>query len=375
MIFKNARVYLPDFVFQKADVKFENGKIIEVASHIAGEGEDLAGRTLLPGFVDIHSHGCVGCDWSRASQSDYRKMAAYYAKNGVTSLLATTMSLPGEVLCDIMKEIKAFKESEHEGAYLHGINMEGPFFSKKKKGAQAEENIIDPDEELFERLWQASGGTIKLCDLAPELPGAMDFIAHNKGRCTLSIAHTDADYDTAMAAVRQGARHITHLYNAMTPFTHRAPGVVGAAFDSDAVAEMISDGIHLNPAVVRISFQILGSARIALISDSMEACGMPNGQYELGGQAVQVQDGLATLCDGTIAGSATNQFECCRRAIRFGVPAEEAVRAATHTPAKSVGVQDLAGSIQAGSNADFVVVDDEYTIQKVLVKGREVSLA
>lgn len=371
MLLKNARVYHHDFRFEKADIRVEQDKIMQVAPEIPGEGIDLSGLTVIPGLIDIHSHGCVGCDWSRNNLEDYAKMARYYARSGITSLCATTMSLPIEKLTAIMQDIEKFSHEKTGGAYLQGINMEGPFFSKKKKGAQAEGNLIDPATAVFERLQAASGGNIRLCDLAPELEGAMEFIRAMKGSVTLSIAHTAADYETAKEAIANGARHTTHLYNAMTPFTHRSPGVVGAVFDSDITAEMISDGIHLHGAVVRITFDILGDARPVLISDSMEACGMPNGEYELGGQAVTVKDGLATLADGTIAGSATNQFECMRRAIRFGVRPEAAIRAATYNPAGVIGKTDVAGSIQEGKNADLVVVDDDYSIVRVFVKGQD----
>lgn len=374
MLLKNAFVYFPDFCFRKADVRTEGPVIVEVAPEIPGDGTDLCGKKLIPGLIDLHSHGCVGGDWTRADHAMFRKMAGYYGRNGVTSLCATTMSLPPSMLIKAMESIYSFAQGETGGSYLQGINMEGPFFNKEKKGAQAEENLLDPDSMLFDRLQQASGGMIKLCDFAPELPGADAFIDRYKDRVVLSMAHTAASYETAMAAIRRGIRHATHLYNAMTPFTHRSPGVVGAVYDSNVSAEMISDGIHLNPAVVRITFSILGADRVALISDSMEACGMPNGVYELGGQEVTVKDGLATLRSGVIAGSATNQFVCMQRAIQFGVPEETAIRAATYNPAHIIGCDKTAGSIQPGLNADLVVVDDDYTIERVFIRGGELVL-
>ncbi|TCL42610.1 N-acetylglucosamine-6-phosphate deacetylase [Harryflintia acetispora] len=373
MLLKNAEVYHTDFTFHKADILMEDGEIKSVAPSLPGTGEDLGGLRVIPGLLDIHSHGCVGCDWSRGGEDNYYKMARYYAENGVTSLLATTMSLPADTLDSIMHELRAFIAAPRKGAKVLGINMEGPFFSKEKKGAQNEANLIDPDAGLFRRLQEASGNHILLCDIAPELPGAEEFIKALKDEVRISLAHTAAGYDTAMHAVSLGARHATHLYNAMTPFTHRSPGVVGAVFDSDIDAEMISDGIHLDPAVVRITFKVLGPGRIALISDSMEACGMPNGMYELGGQAVTVKDGLATIASGSIAGSATNQFECMRRAIRFGVREEDAIRAATHSPARMIGMQDRVGVIAPGAVADLVVVDRDYDIKAVYTAGERLA--
>ncbi len=374
MLLKNARVFHADYHFEKADVRIENGRILEVAPIIAGAGEDLSGKTLIPGLCDIHSHGCVGGDWSRPDPESYRKMSRFYAKNGITALCATTMSLPAAELEKIMAALGRFSEEEVPGGTrIIGINMEGPFFSKKKKGAQAEENIIDPDIGLFHKLQSLSGGKIRLCDIAPELPGADEFIQEVKKESVISIAHTDADYETARHALCIGASHATHLYNAMTLLVHRAPGVVGAVLESkEAVAELISDGIHLHPAAIRLTFSILGDGKIALISDSMEACGMPNGEYELGGQPVTVCDGRATLHDGTIAGSATNLFTCMRRAISFGVPAEEAVRAATCAPAESIGIRDT-GKIAPGYMADLCLTDEELRLQRVWVRGREIE--
>ncbi|MCI8624616.1 MAG: N-acetylglucosamine-6-phosphate deacetylase [Provencibacterium sp.] len=372
MLLKNARVFHPDYHFEKADVRIENGRILEVASSIAGGGENLEGQTLIPGLCDIHSHGCVGGDWSRPDRNAYRKMARYYAQNGVTSLCATTMTLAAAELEGIMEALGRFAEEETGGAYLTGINMEGPFFSKKRKGAQSEEHILDPDVALFQRLQACSGGRIRLCDIAPELPGAGAFIEEVKKSAVISLAHTDASYETAKKAFSLGACHATHLYNAMSLLVHREPGVVGAVLDTPGVvAELISDGIHLHPAVVRLTFSIL-RGRVALISDSIEACGMPNGEYELGGQPVTVQNGKATLHDGTIAGSATDLFTCMRRAISFGVPPEEAVRAATSTPAESIGVTST-GKIEAGRSADLCLVDDDFCLQRVWVRGREID--
>lgn len=372
MLLKNARVFHPDHHFEQADVRIEEGRIVEVAQGLPGEGENLGGKTLIPGLCDIHSHGCVGGDWSRPDPESYRRMSHFYAQNGVTSICATTMSLPVPELEQIMSALGRFAGEDCGGTHIAGINMEGPFFSKKRKGAQAEENIIDPDVKVFHRLQALSGGRIKLCDIAPELPGADDFIQKVKSEAVISLAHTDADYETACHAFSLGARHATHLYNAMTLLVHRQPGVVGAVLESkDVVAELITDGIHLHPATVRLTFSIL-DGRVALISDSMEACGMPDGEYELGGQPVIVEAGRATLRDGTIAGSATDLYTCMRRAIAFGVPPEAAVRAATDTPAESIGLTDI-GKIQPGCWADLCLTDGDFQLQRVWLRGRELA--
>ena len=252
---------------------------------------------------------------------------------------------------------------------LRGVNMEGPFFNKSKKGAQAEKYIVDPDFDMFKRLYDLTGGNIRLVDVAPELPGAVEFIRKASQLCTVSIAHTSATYDEAKEAFANGATHTTHLFNAMPAFTHRAPGVVGAASDYAAHVEMISDGIHLHPAVVRAVFSLFGADRVCLISDSMRAAGMPNGEYSLGGQKVFMTDGKATLEDGTIAGSATCLPECFRRAVSFGVPVETALKAATINPAKAVGLFDEVGSVTAGKRADVLVMDKGTLQPEVIFIG------
>lgn len=373
MLLQNARVFLPDGSFAQADILSEGGVIAEVGPHLPGDGEDLAGLTVIPGLCDIHTHGCVGGDWSRGGAEDYRRMLRYYAANGVTSVCAATMSLPETPLREAMARLGAFIGAERDslsGAAMCGINMEGPFFSGEKCGAQDPENLREPSATFFEEMQAAAGGHILLCDFAPELPGADAFLAAERGKVVLSLAHTAADYETARRAIEAGAGHVTHLYNAMTPFTHRAPGVVGAAFDSPVTAELIADGVHVDPAAVRVTFRMLGG-RAVLISDSMEACGMPDGVYELGGQEVFVRGGRALLRDGTIAGSCTNLFTCMVRAIRFGVPECDAVMAATGTPARVIGLEKHIGSIAPGRKADLVVVDGDYHIRRVYTGGRE----
>ena len=273
------------------------------------------------------------------------------------------------ILTNIFNIAKPYINKETGGAVLRGINMEGPFFNKAKKGAQAEKYIVDPEIEMFDRLYELSGDAIKLIDVAPELPGAVPFIERASKKCVVSIAHTTANYDQAKAAFAAGASHVTHLFNAMPPFNHRDPGVVGAASDDAAHVEMISDGIHLHPAVVRSVFRWFGAERVCLISDSMRAAGMPNGVYSLGGQTVYMTDGKATLEDGTIAGSATCLAECFRRAVSFGVPLDAALRAATINPAQAVGLFDELGSITAGKRADILVLDETLHPEKIFIGG------
>lgn len=377
MIIKNGQVFNSLGRFIPADVELAGDRIVKVApaGTLHGEEEiDATGKYVTPGFVDIHIHGAAGadfCDSVDGSQEYIRTMQKYLGSQGVTSFMGTTMAFSEEILTGIFNTARPLFGQESEGAVLRGVNMEGPFFNKAKKGAQAEEYIIDPNWEMFQRLWDVSGGNIRLVDVAPELPGAPEFVEKASKLCTVSIAHTCATYEEAREAYARGATHTTHLFNAMPAFTHRAPGVVGAASDYAAHVEMISDGIHLHPAVVRAVFSLFGADRVCLISDSMRACGMPNGEYSLGGQKVFMNDGLATLEDGTIAGSATCLAECFRRAVSFGVPLETALKAATINPAQAVGLFDELGSVTAGKRADVLVLNKDLHPEHIFIGGKE----
>lgn len=377
MIIKNGQVFNSNGRFIPADVELAGDRIVKVApagTLHGGEELDAAGKYVTPGFVDIHIHGAAGsdfCDGMDGSDKYVRAMQKYLGSQGVTSFLGTTMAFSEEILDRIFDTARPIFGQEGYGAVLRGVNMEGPFFNKAKKGAQAEEYIIDPDWEMFQRLWERSGHNIRLVDVAPELPGALEFAQKASKLCTVSIAHTCATYEEATAAFANGFTHTTHLFNAMPAFTHRAPGVVGAASDFAEHIEMICDGIHLNPSVVRAVFNMFGPDRVCIISDAMQACGMPNGEYSLGGQKVFMTDGLATLADGTIAGSATCQAEGFRRAVKFGVPLESALKAATINPAKAAGLYDEVGSIAVGKRADVLVLGADLHPEHIFIGGKE----
>ena len=284
----------------------------------------------------------------------------------MTSYCPTSMTLPAEELKEIFATIKTVGDFP-EGATVRGINMEGPFLDPKKKGAHVEGYIRKPDAEFFRELNAYSGNMVKLVTLAPNVEGAMEFIDEVHNEVCISLGHTGADYETASEAMRRGAHHVTHLYNAMQPLAHRAPGLIGAASDDEqCMVEMICDGIHIHPSVIRGTFRMFGPERIVLISDSMMATGMENGTYQLGGQEVTMKDCKATLKDGTIAGSATNLYDCMRKVVSFGVPVEEAVFSATRNPAKSIGIYDEVGSLSVGKKADILLVTDDLELKKVL---------
>ena len=368
MIVKNVKIYGEDKTFKTGDLAFENGVFTDVN---ADDKDVIDGKGLMaiPGLVDIHFHGCVGDDFCDAKADAIKNMAKYEASIGVTSICPATMTLSEKELMDIMT---VAGEYEYQGgAKLVGINMEGPYISSKKKGAQAGTNIRPCSVSEFKNLQKASGNLIKLVDIAPEEDGAMEFIDEMKDDVVISIAHTTADFETADEAIRRGVSHITHLYNAMPPFTHRAPGVIGAARDHKEVhPELICDGIHIHPSVVRATFEMFGADRMILISDSMRATGLTDGKYTLGGQDVFVKGRLATLEDGTIAGSATNLMDCMKTVVKkMGIKLEDAVACASMNPAKEIGVYDKCGSIAKGKYADFVLLDDELNVKAVYVNG------
>ncbi len=372
MKFKNAMIYTERFCFERGGFEVENGKFCNVLGEIGEDAIDLQGAYVIPGLIDVHSHGNMGQDFSDGDYEGLVKMANYYAENGITSFAPASMTLPYETLSKAFATARRFVDAEVEGAaVLRGIQMEGPFFSEKKKGAQNAAYLREPDFEAFKKLYDECGGLVRIVDIAPELPGSEEFIEKASKLCTVSIAHTDADYDAAAMGVRAGVTHLTHLYNAMPAIHHRKPGVIAAAAEDERVsAEIISDGQHVHPASVRLAFRLFGAERMVLISDSLRCCGMPNGEYELGGQAVFMQDGLARLADGTIAGSATNLYECMLRAISFGIAKEDAVRAASYNPARQIGALDKVGSIADGKVADFVICDETLQKKTVYLAGK-----
>ncbi|MDO5426110.1 MAG: N-acetylglucosamine-6-phosphate deacetylase [Eubacteriales bacterium] len=377
MRIQNASVFQEDGTFRRQDIFMEDGLFADSAS---GETLDADGLYAIPGLTDIHFHGCVGYDFCDGTEEAIRAIASYELKNGITTIVPATMTFSEEILGGICSTAASYKASEgpENDAYalLEGINMEGPFISSAKKGAQNSKYIHKPDAAMFRRLQALSGGLIKLVDIAPEEEDAMEFIRDLKDEVAISIAHTTADYDCAKAAYDCGACHATHLYNAMPPFSHRAPGVIGAACDSDHVrVELICDGIHLHPATVRTTFKMFGDDRIVLISDSMMATGLTDGDYSLGGQPVKVTGNLATLADGTIAGSATNLMDCMRTAVKkMGIPLGSAVKCAAVNSAKAVGLYDRFGSITPGKVANLVLLDQDLNLKAVYLCGKKVSI-
>ena len=373
MDFQNAMIFTESFRFQLGCFSVEEGRF----AHVLGEEKpgaiDLKGAYVIPGLIDIHTHGNSGADFSDGDEAGLRRMMAYYGKHGVTSAAPTSMTLPYEVLKTAFATGRAAADRRDPGsARFVGINMEGPFFCEKRKGAQNAAYLKDPDFDAFQRLNEGCGGLVKLVDLAAELPGAVEFAQKAAEICTVSIAHTDCTYEEADTLFNAGASHLTHLYNAMPGIHHRTPGPIGAGSERENVyAELIADGVHIHPSAVRLAFKLF-PGRICLISDSMRACGMPEGESDLGGQKVFIKGRKATLADGTIAGSCTNLYDCMTTAVAMGIPLEEAVRAATWNPAHELEMLDVIGSIRNGKLADFVICDRHLERQAVYIGGEKV---
>ena len=354
--------------FVRRDVCFD-GRLLSNSSS-DGRTYDATGYYVIPGLTDVHFHGCKGHDFSDADPEGLEVMAQYELSRGVTQICPAGMTLLEDQLTKVCQVAAAHKAADKPGAALCGINLEGPFLSMAKKGAQNGDWLHAPDVEMLRRLIAASQGLVKLVSLAPEEPGAMEFIEAMESEVTISLAHTTADYDTAMEAFLLGARQVTHLFNAMPAFTHRAPGVVGAALDTPLCnVELICDGVHIHPSVVRAVFKMFGAKRVILISDTMRAAGMPDGDYTLGGQAVKVKGKYATLEDGTLAGSVTDLMNCMRTAVSFGIPLADAVRAAAVNPAKAIGIFSRAGSLEPGKRANMVVLDENLELKDVFFRG------
>ena len=375
MIIKNAMVYTPQHVFAKGDIVIRGGRIaFGAAPQLDEEIIDAEGLYALPGLLDLHFHGAVGHDFCDASEEAIQALADFEASKGVLAICPATMTYSEEILGGIMDAAAAHKNGR--GADLVGINMEGPFISPDKIGAQNPKYLHKADVDMFRRLQERAGGLIKLVDMAPEEDGALDFIARCRGEVRISIAHTCTSYETAKKAFAAGASHMTHLYNAMPGITHREPGPIIAALEDHAEVELITDGVHIHPAMVRFTFNTFGADRVVLIADSMMACGLPDGQYSLGGQAVTVKGPRATLTEhpGVIAGSATCLYDCMRRAVLdMGVPLESAVRAASENPARNIGVDSDYGSLAAGRYGNVILADRELNIQKVIQKGQVIA--
>ncbi len=371
----NGQVFDLEQGFLSRDVLTDGGQIASAS----GDDRilDAAGCYVIPGLVDVHFHGCVGEDFSDATPDGLQKIADFELSQGVAYLCPAGMTLPEDQLTAICKNTAAHRAKHSGGAEVVGAHLEGPFLCMAKKGAQNGDYLHDPDTAMLKRLQEAAEGCVRLVTLAPEQPNSIEFIkAAVEMGVTVSVGHTTADYNTARAAFEAGASHATHLFNAMPPLAHRDPGVIGAAFDVPHVQpELICDGIHVHGSAVRAAFRLFGKERMILISDSLRATGMPDGEYPFGGQMIEVHGNRATILGHpeTLAGSVTSLMGCLRQAVSFGIPLADAVRACTYNPARSIGIDGRAGTLDVGKEASIVLLNEkDLSIKAIVFKGQKV---
>ncbi len=362
----NGQLFREGFFHRQDLFTDADGRICDRSEADHSEVLDVRGAYVIPGLVDIHTHGCAGYDFSDADEKGLKEIAAYLCRVGVTSFCPASMTFPEYRLEKIFATADCVPD---EGAYARpvGIHMEGPFLSLEKAGAQNRAYITAPDQSMFARLMKSASLPIRLVTLAPETKGAMDFIDRFHKHVHISLGHTACDYETARQAFLHGADHVTHLYNAMTGLGHREPGPAGAAADCRHVfVELICDGLHVHPAMVRAAFRLYGPDRVVLISDSMRATGLPDGETELGGQKVFKRGYRATLADNTLAGSVSDLMTCMQRAVSFGIPLADAVMAATFNPAASIGMEGEIGGFRPGARADLVIMNRQLSPVRVI---------
>ena len=375
MFYKNARIFTDDFQFHDGAFEVSGGRFGAVLpASVPADAVDLHGAAVIPGLIEVHSHGNSNCDFSDGNYEGLVKMARFYLQHGITSFAPASMTLDYETLARAFATARRLADEKPEGcAVLRGIQMEGPYFSKEKKGAQNEAFLKNPDFEGFQKLYDGCGGLVRIVDLAPELPGSVEFVRNASKLCTVSVGHTNSDYDHAKAAFDAGATQVTHLYNAMPGIHHRNPGVIPAAVENPNVrAELICDGIHIHPAAVRLAFSMF-PGRMILISDSGRCAGLHEGDsFTLGGQTLWLRGGVGRLADGNIGCSAANLWQCFVNCLSWGIPENEAVRAVTWNPACALGVQDEVGSITSGKTADFLICSTDYTKKRIFLAGREI---
>lgn len=349
MIINNARIHN-----EIRNLVICDGKIAEITASPVSGGIDAGGKRVIPGLIDVHTHGCIGLD---TMDADFAPMCDYYARHGTTSFLPTTMTMGYDALLRVTQA-----KTDFPGAAVLGFHFEGPYISEKYKGAQNEKFIRNPSAAEF-----AQFQNVKMITVAPEREGAFDFIRAVSRDTVVSIGHTDCDYDTAVTAIACGARCLTHTFNAMPPLHHRNPGPIGAGVEKGIYAQIICDGFHIAKPVMLAAYKMFGADRLILISDSIRPAGLPDGTYESGGLSVVLKDNRARLPDGTIAGSVATLLDCVRTAVQFGIPSDDAVKMATQTPAELLGLRR--GRIAVGYDADLLIVDDDFQLQTVIIGG------
>jgi N-acetylglucosamine-6-phosphate deacetylase len=386
-IFTAGRLYTPLEEIASPWLAVEDGQIVEVSSRLGKEvGNaslvDFGDAVLAPGFFDIHIHGGAGLDVMQASPSELPRLGNFLTTHGVTGYFPTTVAAPLDATCAALERLADAIEAARDNGRASdspsvqarpiGIHLEGPFLSHKRRGVHPPEYLVDPTVAIFDRLWQAARGHVRMLTIAPEIPGAMDVIGEAARRnVCVSIGHSDAELPIAQAAVKAGARHATHTFNAMRPLDHRDPGIIGEVLTDDRLsADIIVDGIHVAPSVVQLFLQAKGIERAVLITDAISATGMPDGRYQLGPIQVDVKDGKCTS-GGSLAGSVLTMDRAVRNVTQFARwSMKDAVRAATLNPARAVGLAGQHGALAKGADADFVVLSPAGEVLKTVVRGQ-----
>ena len=369
----NGQVYI-DHTFQKKTIYIQDGTInlLEADCQTSGTVFDAAGRRIVPGFIDIHTHGAVGVDVNGASAEDLEKIGKFFAKNGTTSWLASILTDTEEQTSRAISQCIEYQASAGKGAQLLGIHLEGPFLASEFKGAMPEHLLKKGSEDLAASYQRLANGNIRYITVSPEVEGVLELIPRLRELgIVVAMGHSGADYDTAMAAIQAGTAACTHTFNAMAPLHQHRPAIIGAALESDVYCEMICDGLHLHPAIVRLLWKTKGPQRLVAITDSIMAAGLPDGNYHLGVNQVVVEKGDAKLAsDGTRAGSTLTQDRALRNLLSFtGLSLEEILPVLTENPAKLIGVYDRKGSIEDGKDADLVVLDEQNQVADVFLQG------
>ena len=369
----NGQVYI-DHTFQKKTIYIQDGTInlLEADCQTSGTVFDAAGRRIVPGFIDIHTHGAVGVDVNGASAEDLEKIGKFFAKNGTTSWLASILTDTEEQTSRAISQCFEYQASAGKGAQLLGIHLEGPFLASEFKGAMPEHLLKKGSADLAASYQRQANGNIRYITVSPEVEGVLELIPRLRELgIVVAMGHSGADYDTAMAAIQAGTAACTHTFNAMAPLHQHRPAIIGAALESDVYCEMICDGLHLHPAIVRLLWKTKGPQRLVAITDSIMAAGLPDGNYHLGVNQVVVEKGDAKLAsDGTRAGSTLTQDRALRNLLSFtGLSLEEILPVLTENPAKLSGVYDRKGSIEDGKDADLVVLDEQNQVADVFLQG------
>lgn len=370
MILTGGRVMCEDFRIRELDVEICGDKITKIGENLAGEKTDVSGKYILPGFIDTHIHGAYGARISDKS-ADIKKITDFEATQGVTAIAITTASSDFEsLLCQFDAAVEANKNPS--GTKIAAIHAEGPFLSKTFKGAMAEKNLIAPDTEKLEKMIARGKGLLRIITVAPEIENALEFItlARDAG-IAVSMGHTNATYDEAMAAFRAGATQATHTFNAMRPYNHREPGILGAVLTTEGICcEMICDYVHLHPATIQLIYKAKGADSIRMVSDSGHAAGLEISEFEVDGVKRYVKDGVVRLENGTIAGSARTLLDGVKNLAYSGIPLEDISKMVSFNPAKVLKIQNETGSLAAGKLADIAVLDENLDISATFINGK-----